>query len=344
MSADPRAALPGHSPLPASDATDTTGTATANTAKPATASRTRPKPTSADELSAQLGLSAANPGSLNYDATSEPAPAAGSASAGAAASAAADPARAAAAALARLTADLPAGFPQLPAPRAPTSAVAQDTADGSQGTTALSPDASGPAALPGAALSALPPMKLADAASAAGAAPSEVTSTAASSSDTPDPGLLSLDFTPVHAGAEATAAAPAVQTPVGTGGWTEELGTHVIWMAHQGVSSASLRLQPEHLGPLEVRISIHDTTASVWFGASEPETRSALEAALPQLKEMFTAQGMTLTDAGVSREPPRDAQPAPRPGASTSGLSAPPAPEVAPSVPGRRRGLIDTYA
>ncbi len=342
VSGDPRDALPGQSPLPASKAAVTNETGTANTPKPATASRGRPKATPAAQLSAQLGLPAANLASLNYDATSQPAPATDSATAGAA-SAATDPAQAAAADLAHLTAELPALSAQLSAPRAPTSAVVQDSADGSQGTTALSRDATGPAALPGATLAALSPMKPTDAGSAAGAAPSQVTSTAPGS-DSPDPGVLSLDFTPVHPGSEATAAAPALQTPVGTGEWAEELGTHVIWMAHQGVSSASLRLQPEHLGPLEVRISMHDANASVWFGATEPETRRALEAALPQLKEMFTAQGMTLTDAGVSREPPRDAQPALRPHTSNSGPSAQPADAATHSALGRRRGLIDTYA
>jgi flagellar hook-length control protein FliK len=156
---------------------------------------------------------------------------------------------------------------------------------------------------------------------------------------------VGFDVAPAHVLADPPPAAAAlpVQTPVGASGWTEEVGTHVIWMAHQGVSSASLRLQPEHLGPLEVKISLHDSTASVWFGANEPETRTALQAALPQLKEMFAAQGMMLTDAGVSRESPRDAQ---LPRAATQSPSAPAAAvlESSAALPGVRRGLVDTYA
>jgi flagellar hook-length control protein FliK len=133
-----------------------------------------------------------------------------------------------------------------------------------------------------------------------------------------------------------------VHTEVGASGWTEEVGTHVVWLAHQGVTDASLRLQPEHLGPLEVKISLHDSDASVWFGASAPATRAALEQALPQLKEMFAAQGMTLTDAGVSRESARDPQYAPRHNPSGAAATAQNATPVA--LAATRRGLIDTYA
>jgi flagellar hook-length control protein FliK len=158
-----------------------------------------------------------------------------------------------------------------------------------------------------------------------------------------DTATLLFDPASLRSGTAAAAgAAPAlaVHTEVGASGWTEEIGTQVVWMAHQGVTEASLRLQPEHLGPLEVRISLHAGDASVWFGSSAPATRAALEQALPQLKEMFAAQGMTLTDAGVSRESAREAQYPQRPGSSTA-AEAETATEVSAAAP--RRGLIDTY-
>src|SRR4029077_19126275 len=63
----------------------------------------------------------------------------------------------------------------------------------------------------------------------------------------------------------AAGAAPSValHTPMGASGWADEVGAQVIWMAHQGVTSASLRLHPEHLGPVEVKISVHEDNASV---------------------------------------------------------------------------------
>jgi flagellar hook-length control protein FliK len=145
--------------------------------------------------------------------------------------------------------------------------------------------------------------------------------------------------------ADATPVTETLQThtPVGSSGWADEVGTHVVWMAHQGVTSASLRLQPEELGPLEVKISVHESAVSVWFGAREPTTRSALEQALPQLKEMLSAQGFNLTDAGVSREPPRGALYSARSAPTTA--SAPPAQDANDiATTPVSRGLIDTYA
>ena len=82
--------------------------------------------------------------------------------------------------------------------------------------------------------------------------------------------------------------------------------TGMSLMVDRNQHAVSLRLSPEHLGPLEVRISITDDKASVWFGAAHADTRAAIENALPRLREMFTAQGLSLADAGVFREPPRD--------------------------------------
>ncbi len=209
----------------------------------------------------------------------------------------------------------------------------------------MAPAVTDPAALlvPGPGHAA--PVKLAVAAQADDPLPHSLDTPTTNGPSPANSSVAGFDFTPAHLVVEtpAAAAAPAVQTAVGASGWTEEVGTHVIWMAHQGVSGASLRLEPEHLGPLEVKISLHDSTASVWFGANEPETRAALQAALPQLKEMFAAQGMTLTDAGVSREPPRDTQ-LPRAATQSAAGSAAALIEPSPGLPGARRGLVDTYA
>ena len=96
-----------------------------------------------------------------------------------------------------------------------------------------------------------------------------------------------------------------LRAPVGTHAWTQQLGDELAWMAQQGRDAASLKLSPEHLGPLEVRISMREGEASVWFGAANADTRSALEQALPRLRELFASQGLALADAGVFREAPR---------------------------------------
>lgn len=133
-----------------------------------------------------------------------------------------------------------------------------------------------------------------------------------------------------------------LHTPVGTPAWADEVGSRLTMMVEQGKHTASLRLSPEHLGPLEIRIAMNDDQASVWFGAAHADTRAAIENALPRLREMFASQGLSLADAGVSREPPRQ-QPNPAAQApSSGGFAADSGQAVAAAQV--RLGLLDTYA
>jgi flagellar hook-length control protein FliK len=135
-----------------------------------------------------------------------------------------------------------------------------------------------------------------------------------------------------------------LKSPVGSAAWDDELGTQLTWMTQKGLETGSLRVSPEHLGPVEVNISVHNGDASVWFGATHPDTRAALEAALPRLREMFASQGMNLTDSGVSRESPRN-QARSTASQSISGVSAVGGSDVSTSAAVRMSlGLVDTYA
>lgn len=135
----------------------------------------------------------------------------------------------------------------------------------------------------------------------------------------------------------------ALHNPVGSSAWADELGTRMALMVDRGQHSVSLRLSPEHLGPLEVRISVRDDQASVWFGANHADTRAALEQALPRLRELFASQGLSLADAGVFREPPRD-QPRLASPLSSSAEAGSSEPEVIGRVGPIRLGLVDAYA
>jgi hypothetical protein len=82
--------------------------------------------------------------------------------------------------------------------------------------------------------------------------------------------------------------------------WAQGLGDRLMMMAERGMQSATLRLQPEHLGPLEVRIQVdEDGSAKVLFSAHQATTREALEQAIPRLRELFADQGLNLMQANV---------------------------------------------
>lgn len=140
-----------------------------------------------------------------------------------------------------------------------------------------------------------------------------------------------------------------LKSPVGSSAWQDEVGTHLTWMTQKGLETGSLRVSPEHLGPVEVNISVQNGAASVWFAANHPDTRAALEQALPRLREMFANQGMNLADSGVSRQSlsQQGSRNQSRSGASqgVTGVSAVGGPEGSSSTSARiNLGLVDLYA
>ena len=184
---------------------------------------------------------------------------------------------------------------------------------------------------------------------------SDVAATKSSSDNTTDNSLAGADkvaqslaqlgavshFSPA---AQSGTAAGEINSPVGSPAWRDELAGQLTWMTHRGLESGSLRVSPEHLGPVEVQITVQNGDASVWFGASHPDTRAALEQALPRLREMFANQGLTLTDSGVSRESPRNQTRSAAP-QSVTGITAAGTSEVSASAAAPLSlGLIDTYA
>ncbi len=140
-----------------------------------------------------------------------------------------------------------------------------------------------------------------------------------------------------------------VKPPVGGAGWDQALGGRVLLLAQAKSPMAELRLNPPHLGPLEVRINMEGDQASVSFSTHHAQVREALEMALPRLREMLAEQGIALAQADVSQQqlardgqgPGRQRGAAGEPGgAGEDALS-----EIqAPRVVEVRLGLVDYYA
>lgn len=138
---------------------------------------------------------------------------------------------------------------------------------------------------------------------------------------------------------------PELRAPIGTPAWTDELGSRVTWMVERGEQVASLRLSPENLGPLEVRIAVREGETTVWFGAAQADTRAALEQSLPRLKEMLGASGLALANAGVFSQTPRDPQRGFTAAALARASLESGAEPVTSTVTGfTGRGLVDLYA
>jgi flagellar basal-body rod modification protein FlgD len=91
-----------------------------------------------------------------------------------------------------------------------------------------------------------------------------------------------------------------IQPSLQSKAWNNVLSSRVIWMAREGIQQAALKLNPANLGPVEVRLNMHNEQANITFIAHNAATRDALEQALPKLRESFLENGIELTDAEVS--------------------------------------------
>jgi flagellar hook-length control protein FliK len=84
--------------------------------------------------------------------------------------------------------------------------------------------------------------------------------------------------------------------------WASEMGDRLAWVARNGMSSATLQVNPPQLGPIEVRIQMSGDQAAVSFAAVQPQTREAIQQALPALASSFAAQGLSLGQTSVGRD------------------------------------------
>ncbi len=160
---------------------------------------------------------------------------------------------------------------------------------------------------------------------------------------TPATALVDLisGLTPAAGTVAVTPGAAAVALPVSDPHWPDAVAAQVQWLATRQIQSATLRLTPEHLGPLEVRIEVARSQVNVNFSAHHPETREALAQAVPRLRELFNASGLSLGQATVQQESPSGQQAAPALGRGRE-HSAQTVEPVANTAIGRL-GLIDEY-
>ncbi len=103
-------------------------------------------------------------------------------------------------------------------------------------------------------------------------------------------------------------AAPAISSVVQNPAWSQGLTNQVAWMVQGNIQSAEIKLNPAHLGPLEVKLSIEDDVARLSFISSHAPVREALDAAIPRLREMLEQLGISLGDVDVSQHSDQDQQ------------------------------------
>ena len=136
---------------------------------------------------------------------------------------------------------------------------------------------------------------------AASLAAANAAATASANAAASQPGLM-----PVAAPSIMAPPAPQVAEPLQrneidleSDTWKENLTELVVNLVAAEDTETVVKLSPEHLGDLEVGVSIRNGEANVSFASGIAETRVALEQALPRLRELMGQAGLELAHAGV---------------------------------------------
>jgi len=75
-----------------------------------------------------------------------------------------------------------------------------------------------------------------------------------------------------------------------------------MFQINQKIQSAEIKLAPEELGSMQVKVQLQQDQLSVQFVVQQPGAKEALEQQLPRLKDMLAEQGIELTQGQVSQQ------------------------------------------
>ena len=127
------------------------------------------------------------------------------------------------------------------------------------------------------------------------------------------------------------------------GHFDEDIGDAVRWMADQKIAHAHIKVTPNDLGTVEIRLRLDGDRVHADFSSAQAEVRQALENGLPRLRDMLGQHGFQLAHADVGQQhtPPSQGA-APPHGESPADTEA--LTETPPTVRMTARGLVDAYA
>lgn len=92
----------------------------------------------------------------------------------------------------------------------------------------------------------------------------------------------------------------SVELPVSQGAWAEKVNDKIVWLANQKIQFAEIHLNPQDLGPMEVKINVQNDQATVTFNSQHQGVRELLELNVNRLREMMSENGVDLAHVDVS--------------------------------------------
>ena len=128
------------------------------------------------------------------------------------------------------------------------------------------------------------------------------------------------------------------------GHFDEDVGDAVRWMADQKIGHAHIKVTPNDLGTVEIRLRLDGDRVHADFSSAQAEVRQALENSLPRLRDMLGQHGFQLAHADVGQQHTPPSQGGGAPTGEGGGDSAESAIETPRTVRMTARGLVDAYA
>lgn len=98
------------------------------------------------------------------------------------------------------------------------------------------------------------------------------------------------------------AASAQLNAPFGSPQWQDALGQQIVMFSRNGQQTAELRLNPQELGALHISLKIDDNQAQIHLASASSQVRSALEAALPHLRNAMAENGINLGQSSVGSD------------------------------------------
>lgn len=141
--------------------------------------------------------------------------------------------------------------------------------------------------------------------------------------------------------------APTATPHLGGDDFDDAVGARVSWLADQKIGHAHIKITPNVLGPIEVRLQLEGDKVHATFTSAHADVRHALESSLPRLRELLGEHGFQLGNADVGQQ--QTAQDGGRGDGRSEmggGDGEPALAEttLSPSQLIRQRGLVDAYA
>ncbi|MCX2893570.1 flagellar hook-length control protein FliK [Stenotrophomonas lactitubi] len=140
---------------------------------------------------------------------------------------------------------------------------------------------------------------------------------------------------------------PTPKPVLGDDGFDQAIGARIGWLADQKIGHAHIRLNPEDLGPVDVRLQMNGDKVHASFSSPHVDVRQALESSLPRLRELLGEQGFQLAHADVGQQHSGDGNPGSQTAGGGRGGDGEPSlgdTTMSASQLIRQRGLLDAYA